>query len=467
VTQKTSALNTKNTSWSGRFNEPVAELVKKYTASIGFDYRLAAFDIQGSIAHAQMLGAQKIISADDVKAIEQGLAEIAHEIEAGQFEWLLDLEDVHLNIEKRLTDKIGDAGKRLHTGRSRNDQVATDVRLWLRASADQVSVALKKLQLSLLDLAEAHFDTVMPGFTHLQVAQPVTLGHHLMAYVEMLSRDAQRFADCRRRINRLPLGAAALAGTSYPIDRELVAKKLGFDGVCENSLDAVSDRDFAIEFTFAASLVMTHLSRMSEELILWSSPRFAFVDIADRFCTGSSIMPQKKNPDVPELVRGKTGRVYGHLTALLTLMKGQPLAYNKDNQEDKEPLFDTVDTLLVTLEIYADMMRGITVNKDNMRQAASEGFATATDLADYLVKKGMPFRDAHEVVALAVRYAVDKKVDLSDLPLATLQQFSSSIADDVYGVLTLEGSLNSRNHIGGTAPVQVKAAIARMRATLK
>jgi argininosuccinate lyase len=467
VTQKTSALNTKNTSWSGRFNEPVAELVKKYTASIGFDYRLAAYDIQGSIAHAQMLGAQKIISQDDVKAIEQGLADIAKEIEAGQFEWLLDLEDVHLNIEKRLTDKIGDAGKRLHTGRSRNDQVATDVRLWLRASADQVGAALKKLQLSLLDLAEAHFDTVMPGFTHLQVAQPVTLGHHLMAYVEMLSRDAQRFADCRRRINRLPLGAAALAGTSYPIDRELVAKKLGFDGVCENSLDAVSDRDFAIEFTFAASLVMTHLSRLSEELILWSSPRFAFIDIADRFCTGSSIMPQKKNPDVPELVRGKTGRVYGHLTALLTLMKGQPLAYNKDNQEDKEPLFDTVDTLLVTLEIYADMMRGITVNKDNMRQAASEGFATATDLADYLVKKGMPFRDAHEVVALAVRYAVDKKVDLSDLPLATLQKFSSSIADDVYAVLTLEGSLNSRNHIGGTAPVQVKAAIARMRATLK
>ena len=467
MTQKTSALNTKNTSWSGRFNEPVAELVKKYTASIGFDYRLAAYDIQGSIAHAQMLGAQKIISQDDLKTIEQGLADIAKEIEAGQFEWLLDLEDVHLNIEKRLTDKIGDAGKRLHTGRSRNDQVATDVRLWLRASADYVGAALKKLQLSLLDLAEAHFDTVMPGFTHLQVAQPVTLGHHLMAYVEMLSRDAQRFADCRRRINRLPLGAAALAGTSYPIDRELVAKKLGFDGVCENSLDAVSDRDFAIEFTFAASLVMTHLSRLSEELILWSSPRFAFVDIADRFCTGSSIMPQKKNPDVPELVRGKTGRVYGHLTALLTLMKGQPLAYNKDNQEDKEPLFDTVDTLLVTLEIYADMMRGISVNKDNMRQAASEGFATATDLADYLVKKGMPFRDAHEVVALAVRYAVDKKVDLSDLPLATLQQFSSSISDDVYAVLTLEGSLNSRNHIGGTAPVQVKAAIMKMRHFIK
>ena len=466
MTQKISALNNKNTSWSGRFNEPVAELVKKYTASVGFDYRLAEFDIQGSLAHAQMLGAQKIISLEDVKSIEAGLSEILLEIQAGQFEWLLDLEDVHLNIEKRLTDKIGDAGKRLHTGRSRNDQVATDVRLWLRATTDQVIAALKKLQLSLLDLAEANFDTVMPGFTHLQVAQPVTFGHHLMAYVEMLSRDGQRFVDCRRRINRLPLGAAALAGTSYPIDRELVAKKLGFDGVCENSLDAVSDRDFAIEFTFAASLVMTHLSRLSEELILWSSPRFAFVDIADRFCTGSSIMPQKKNPDVPELVRGKTGRVYGHLTALLTLMKGQPLAYNKDNQEDKEPLFDTADTLLVTLEIYADMMRGISVNKENMRQAASEGFATATDLADYLAKKGMPFRDAHEVVALAVRYAVDKKVELSDLPLAALQQFAPEISHDVYAVLTLEGSLNSRNHIGGTAPAHVKAAIARAKAAL-
>ncbi len=479
VTQKESALNKKNTSWSGRFNEPVAELVKKYTASVGFDQRLATFDIQGSIAHAQMLGAQKIISLDDVKSIESGLAEILQEIESGTFEWLLDLEDVHLNIEKRLTDKIGDAGKRLHTGRSRNDQVATDFRLWLRASTDQITASLANLQLSLLDLAEAHFDTIMPGFTHLQVAQPVTFGHHLMAYVEMLKRDVARFTDCRVRINRLPLGAAALAGTSYPIDREMVAKTLGFDGVCENSLDAVSDRDFAIEFTFAASLVMTHLSRLSEELILWSSPRFAFIDIADRFCTGSSIMPQKKNPDVPELVRGKTGRVYGHLTALLTLMKGQPLAYNKDNQEDKEPLFDTSDTLLVTLEIYADMLRlpvvengivvkkGFVVNKENMRQAAFEGYATATDLADYLAKKGMPFRDAHEVVALAVRYAVDKKVDLSELPLATLQQFSTEISDDVYAVLTLEGSLNSRNHIGGTAPVQVKAAIARARLTIE
>ncbi len=466
MTQKISALNKKDTSWSGRFNEPVAALVKKYTASIGFDYRLAMFDIQGSIAHATMLSAKGIITKADLEAIERGLREIHQEIEAGQFAWSLDLEDVHLNIEKRLTDKIGDAGKRLHTGRSRNDQVATDVRLWLRAVVDQALLAIKQLQLSLLDLAEAHSDTVMPGFTHLQVAQPVTFGHHLMAYVEMLKRDAARFADCRKRINRLPLGAAALAGTSYPIDREMVASLLGFDGVCENSLDAVSDRDFAMEFTFASSLVMTHLSRLSEELILWSSPRYAFIDIADRFCTGSSIMPQKKNPDVPELVRGKTGRVYGHLMGLLTLMKAQPLAYNKDNQEDKEPLFDTADTLLVTLEIYADMMRGISVNKENMRNAASEGFATATDLADYLVKKGIPFRDAHEAVALAVRHAVGEGCDLSALPLEILQQFAPEITEDVYEVLTLAGSLNSRHHIGGTAPAQVKAAIMKARAEL-
>jgi len=475
VTQKLSALNKKDTSWSGRFNEPVAELVKKYTASVGFDYRLAMYDIQGSIAHAQMLSEQGIISHEDCTAIEAGLLDIKEEINAGKFDWQLNLEDVHLNIEKRLTDKIGDAGKRLHTGRSRNDQVATDVRLWLRDVTLQIIEGLSRLQASLLDLAEAHFDTVMPGFTHLQVAQPITFGHHLMAYVEMLKRDVARFQDCYKRMNRLPLGAAALAGTSYPINRERVAEKLGFDGVCENSLDAVSDRDFAIEFTFASSMVMMHLSRFSEELILWSSPRFAFIDIADRFCTGSSIMPQKKNPDVPELVRGKTGRVYGHLTALLTLMKAQPLAYNKDNQEDKEPLFDTADTLLVTLEIYADMLRlpviengvvikaGFTVNKENMRQAASEGFATATDLADYLTKKGMPFRDAHEAVALAVRYAVDQRLELSNLPLATLQQFAPEIAEDVFSVLTLEGSLNSRNHIGGTAPSQVKAAIARAR----
>ena len=452
--------------WSGRFSEPVAELVKRYTASVEFDKRLAEFDIQGSLAHAHMLGKQGIINADDVTAIEQGLAEILQEIRDGRFEWQLDLEDVHLNIEKRLTDKVGDAGKRLHTGRSRNDQVATDVRLWLRSITDDVIAGIRKLQLSLLDLAEAHADTVMPGFTHLQVAQPVTFGHHLLAYFEMLARDAERFTDARKRINRLPLGAAALAGTSYPIDRELVAAELGFDGVCRNSLDAVSDRDFAIEFTAAAALLMTHLSRFSEELILWSSPRFGFIDIADRFCTGSSIMPQKKNPDVPELVRGKTGRINGHLIALLTLMKSQPLAYNKDNQEDKEPLFDTADTLLVTLEIYADMLRGIDVDKNAMRQAAAEGFATATDLADYLVKKGMPFRDAHEVVARAVRHAVDRNCDLADLPLTDLQQFSAQIGEDVYAVLTLEGSLASRDHVGGTAPAQVRSAISQARAAL-
>ena len=452
--------------WSGRFNEPVAELVKRYTASVDFDRRLAECDIQGSLAHARMLGTQGIIAAEDVTAIEHGLAEILQEIRDGRFEWQLDLEDVHLNIEKRLTDKIGDAGKRLHTGRSRNDQVATDIRLWLRNVCDDAVIGLQKLQASILDLAEAHADTVMPGFTHLQVAQPVTFGHHLLAYYEMLARDAERFIDARKRINRLPLGAAALAGTSYPIDRLMVAKELGFDDVCRNSLDAVSDRDFAIEFTAAAALVMTHLSRFSEELILWSSPRFGFIDIADRFCTGSSIMPQKKNPDVPELVRGKTGRVTGHLMALLTLMKGQPLAYNKDNQEDKEPLFDTADTLLVTLEIYADMLRGIEVDKAAMRQAAAEGFATATDLADYLVKKGMPFRDAHEVVARAVRHAVDRDCDLADLPLADLQQFSAQIGEDVFGVLTLEGSLASRNHIGGTAPEQVRMAIAQARQRL-
>ncbi|MFL9609678.1 argininosuccinate lyase [Methylobacillus sp. Pita2] len=467
MTEKSNHLNqTPSKTWSGRFNEPVAELVKQYTASVGFDYRLAEYDIQGSLAHSRMLGAQGIISQDDVTKIEQGLGEILEEIRNGEFTWLLDLEDVHLNIEKRLTDKIGDAGKRLHTGRSRNDQVATDIRLWLRAMVDDALGRVRKLQASLVELAEQHADTVMPGFTHLQVAQPVTFGHHLLAYFEMLQRDAERLADARKRINRLPLGAAALAGTSYPIDRERVAHELGFEAVCENSLDAVSDRDFAIEFTAAAALIMTHLSRLSEELILWSSPRFGFVDIADRFCTGSSIMPQKKNPDVPELVRGKTGRVNGHLVALLTLMKSQPLAYNKDNQEDKEPLFDTVDTLLVTLEIYADMLRGIKVNKEAMRLAAAEGFATATDLADYLVKKGMPFRDAHEVVALAVRHAVEQGCDLADLSLPQLQKFSSQIGEDVYGVLTLEGSLASRNHRGGTAPAQVREALRRARSLL-
>ncbi|MDD4979031.1 MAG: argininosuccinate lyase [Gallionella sp.] len=456
------SIQDKNT-WSGRFAEPVAELVKRYTASVGFDQKLALFDIEGSLAHAAMLSHCDIISTQDLADIQRGLEQIKNEVLANTFIWSLDLEDVHLNIEKRLTTLVGDAGKRLHTGRSRNDQVATDVRLYLRHAIDELLALIAALQTSILNLAEQHTLTIMPGFTHLQVAQPISFGHHLMAYFEMLKRDAERLQDTRRRVNRLPLGAAALAGTSYPIKREMVAELLGFEGVCENSLDAVSDRDFAIEFTAAAALIMTHLSRFSEELILWMSPRVGFIDIADRFCTGSSIMPQKKNPDVPELVRGKTGRVNGHLIALLTLMKGQPLAYNKDNQEDKEPIFDTVDTLNQTLRIYADMITGIKVKPEAMRNAALQGYATATDLADYLVKKGLPFRDAHEAVALAVRFAEQRGCDLSDISLPELQKFSALIEQDIYQVLSLEGSLASRDHIGGTAPKQVQAAIARGR----
>ncbi|BBL35815.1 argininosuccinate lyase [Nitrosomonas stercoris] len=459
-------MNTNKKTWSGRFSEPVAQLVQRYTASIGFDYRLAEYDIQGSLAHARMLATTGIIPQADLQAIEQGLAQIQEEIKSGQFTWQLAQEDVHLNIEQRLTALTGDAGKRLHTARSRNDQVATDIRLYLRAAIDDIVVLIHVLQHTLLDLAEQHAATIMPGFTHLQVAQPVSFGHHLLAYYEMLVRDTQRLQDCRKRVNQLPLGAAALAGTSYPIDREQVARELEFEGVCRNSLDAVSDRDFAIEFCAAAALLMTHLSRLSEELILWMSPAFGFIRIADRFCTGSSIMPQKKNPDVPELVRGKTGRINGHLVALLTLMKSQPLAYNKDNQEDKEPLFDTVDTLKDTLTIYADMLTGLHVNPEAMRQAALRGYATATDLADYLVKKGTPFRDAHETVAQAVRFAEEKSCDLSDLSLTQLQQFSNTIEQDVFEVLTLEGSLQSRNHLGGTAPEQVHAAIRHARSQL-
>ena len=453
--------------WSGRFSEPVSELVKRFTASVDFDRRLAEFDIDGSLAHARMLNACGIINADDLASIQQGLGQVRDEIRAGTFAWSLDAEDVHLNIEKRLTALVGDAGKRLHTARSRNDQVATDVRLYLRAAIDDIVDLLRSSQRALLDLADANTDTIMPGFTHMQVAQPVSYAHHLMAYCEMLARDGQRFTDCRKRVNRLPLGSAALAGTSFPIDRQMVAKELGFDGVCENSLDAVSDRDFAIEFCAATALVMTHLSRFCEELIVWMNPRFAFIDLADRFCTGSSIMPQKKNPDVPELIRGKTGRVNGHLVALLTLMKGQPLAYNKDNQEDKEPLFDTVDTLVNSLRVFADMVGGIKVNAETMRKAALEGFATATDLADYLVKKGLPFREAHEAVAQAVKFAEGRSCDLSELKLAELQQFSPLVEKDVFAALTLEGSLKARSHIGGTAPARVKAAIAKARKTLR
>jgi argininosuccinate lyase len=463
--------------WSGRFSEPVSDLVKRYTASVFFDQRMWRQDIRGSLAHAAMLAKQGIIAQADLDAIRSGMAQITQEIEAGQFDWNLDDEDVHLNIEKRLTALVGDAGKRLHTGRSRNDQVATDIRLWLRDAIDTILALIADFQRAVLDLAEHHAATPLPGFTHLQVAQPVTFGHHLMAYFEMLRRDAERFADCRKRTNRLPLGSAALAGTTFPIDREFVAAELGFDEVCFNSLDAVSDRDFAIEFCAASSLLMTHLSRLSEELILWMSPRVGFIDLADRFCTGSSIMPQKKNPDVPELVRGKTGRVNGSLVALLTLMKGQPLAYNKDNQEDKEPLFDAADTVIDTLRIYADMMGSTTaadgtkvfnvrVKAEAMKSALRQGYATATDLADWLVKRGLPFRDAHEAVARAVRLAEQKGCDVSDLTLDELKSFSPLVDESVFAVLTVEGSLSARNHIGGTAPEQVRAAIGRARARL-
>ena len=441
----------------------MSDLVKRYTASVDFDKRMWRQDIRGSLAHARMLARQDIISPQDLADIQRGMTQIVEEIETNVFAWSLELEDIHLNIEKRLTTLVGDAGKRLHTGRSRNDQVATDIRLYLRDSIDDILVLLAQFQNNLLDLAEREAATPMPGFTHLQVAQPITFGHHLLAWFEMTRRDAERFADVRRRTNRLPLGAAALAGTTYPIDREFVAQELGFEGVCENSLDAVSDRDFAIEFCSASALLMMHFSRMSEELVLWMNPRFAFVKIADRFCTGSSIMPQKKNPDVPELARGKTGRVYGHLTALLTLMKGQPLAYNKDNQEDKEPLFDCVDTVTDTLRIFADMISGVTARPDNMRDALRQGYATATDLADYLSRKGLPFRDAHEAVGLAVRRAEELGVDLPQLSLSELQGFSRLIGEDIFAVLTVEGSLAARNHLGGTAPDQVHAAIARAR----
>ena len=468
----THQLDKKSEAWSALFSEPMSELVKRYTASVDFDQRLWKADITGSLAHAEMLAAQQIIGADDHAAIQRGLAQITQEIEAGSFEWKLDLEDVHLNIEARLTGIVGDAGKRLHTGRSRNDQVATDVRLWLRDEIVAIGGLLTALQRALVEVAEQNAEVILPGFTHLQVAQPVSFGHHLLAYVEMFSRDAERMVEVHRRTNRLPLGAAALAGTSYPIDRERVARTLGMvdeNGeacVCQNSLDAVSDRDFAIEFTAAAALCMVHVSRFSEELVLWMSQNFGFIDLADRFCTGSSIMPQKKNPDVPELARGKTGRVVGHLMGLIVLMKGQPLAYNKDNQEDKEPLFDTVDTLKDTLRIFAELVAGIVVKPDAMERAALRGHATATDLADYLVKKGLPFRDAHEVVAHAVKFAIQRGIDLAQMPLDTLQSFDPTIADDVYAVLSLRGSLNARDGLGGTAPAQVRAQVARHRARL-
>ena len=450
--------------WGGRFTEPTDAFVERFTASVGFDQRLYHHDITGSIAHATMLAEVGVLTADEKAQIIDGLTAVRSDIEAGRFQWSVSLEDVHMNIEARLTDLIGITGKKLHTGRSRNDQVATDIRLYLRDEIDAIAEELSRLQAGLLDLAEREADTIMPGFTHLQTAQPVTFGHHLLAWYEMLVRDAERLQDCRKRVNVMPLGAAALAGTTYPIDRTITARLLGFDRPSENSLDSVSDRDFAIEFCSFAALLMTHLSRFSEELVLWTSAQFDFIDLPDRFCTGSSIMPQKKNPDVPELVRGKTGRVNGHLISLLTLMKGQPLAYNKDNQEDKEPLFDAVDTVKGCLKAYADMVPAIVAKADNMRIAARRGFSTATDLADYLVKKGVAFRDAHEIVGKAVGFGVSEQRDLADMTLDELRQFSEVIGEDVFDVLTLEGSVSARDHLGGTAPAQVRAAVARARA---
>jgi argininosuccinate lyase len=459
--------DSKSKLWGGRFSEATDAFVQAFTASVEFDQRMYRQDIEGSRAHATMLCKVGVLNEDVRDAILRGLDQVQQEIESGKFIWSIEREDVHMNIEARLTELIGDAGKRLHTGRSRNDQVATDIRLYLREQIGLVINELRRLQSGLISLAEQEVDTIMPGFTHLQVAQPVTFGHHLMAWFEMLQRDASRLQDCRTRLNVLPLGSAALAGTSYPLDRQYTAKLLGFDDVCRNSLDAVSDRDFAIEFCAAGAMIMTHLSRFSEELVLWSSAQFNFINLPDRFCTGSSIMPQKKNPDVPELVRGKTGRVNGHLVSLLTLMKSQPLAYNKDNQEDKEPLFDTLDTLLGSLRAFADMVPAIQTKKENMYRAAKQGFATATDLADYLVRCGLPFRDAHEVVGKAVAFGVEQNRDLADMTLDELKQFCAKIEQDVFKVLTLEGSVAARNHIGGTAPAQVRQAIVEARKRMK
>ncbi len=452
--------------WGGRFEEPTDAFVQRFTASESFDRRLAACDIEGSRAHADMLQEIGVLTSEENAAIQQGLTAVLNEIETGQFEWLVAREDVHMNIEARLTELIGDVGKKLHTGRSRNDQVATDLRLYLRGEIDHAIGEISRLQTGLLTLAEAHTETIMPGFTHLQVAQPVTFGHHLMAWYEMLERDYQRLLDCRARLNLSPLGAAALAGTTFPINRQATATAMGFDGPTRNSLDSVADRDFTIEFCAAAALVLNHLSRMSEELVLWTSAQFDFVALPDRFCTGSSIMPQKKNPDVPELVRGKSGRATGNLMALLTLMKSQPMAYNKDNQEDKEALFDSVDTLNDCLKAFADMIPAIEAKPAKMREAARQGFSTATDLADYLVRIGVPFRDAHEIVGQAVAHCIKAECDLASLPLATLKDFHQAIAEDVFDVLTLEGSVAARNHIGGTAPDQVREAIKTARATL-
>jgi argininosuccinate lyase len=450
--------------WGGRFAESTDAMVEAFSESVSYDRRLWRQDIRGSQAHARMLGKIGVLTAAELKAIIDGLDQIYIDIETGRFSWKQSLEDVHMNIEAGLTARIGDAGKKLHTGRSRNDQVATDLRLYVRDAIDELHVLIDNLAAALLDLAEREADTVMPGFTHLQIAQPVTFGHHLLAWREMLLRDRARLLDARARVNVLPLGSAALAGTVYALDRHYVAQLLDFDAVSENSLDAVADRDFAIEFCAACSLLMVHLSRWSEELILWSTPLFGFVRLPDRFCTGSSIMPQKKNPDVPELVRGKTGRVVGSLNALLILMKGQPLAYNRDNQEDKEPLFDAHDTVSACLQVFGAMLPALQVDRDACRAAAARGFSTATDLADYLVRKGLPFRDAHHAVGAAVGYAAGKGCDLAGLTLDELKRFSAKVEADVFQHITLEASVGARRTYGGTSPEQVRAAIARARA---
>ena len=452
--------------WGGRFSEPTDAFVERFTASVGFDARLYHYDIQGSIAHAKMLARAGVLTADERDQINTGLEQIREEIETDKFQWSVALEDVHMNIEARLIDLIGDAGKKLHTGRSRNDQIATDIRLWLRSEIDAIVSLASEVLHALLDTADQHTASIMPGFTHLQPAQPVTFAHHLLAWFEMLARDRERFLDCRKRVNMCPLGGAALAGTTFPIDREFTARELGFDGVCRNSMDAVSDRDFAIEFLAAASLTSLHLSRWCEELVVWTSQQFDFIELPDAFCTGSSIMPQKKNPDVPELIRGKTGRVIGNLTSLIVLMKGQPLTYNKDNQEDKEPLFDAVDTIKDCLRAVRDIIAAMEPKTDRLRSAALEGFTTATDLADYLVRKGVPFRDAHGVVGRTVAHAIENDIYLHEIDLATLQSFSPAVDETVFDALTLEGSVAARDHIGGTAPTAVAAALAEARSRI-
>ncbi len=449
--------------WAGRFSEKTSSVVESFTESISFDYRLWKYDIEGSIAHAKMLGKHSIISRKDSEKIIKGLEEIAKEIETGKFRFRKKLEDIHMNIEAALIEKTGDAGRKLHTARSRNDQVALDLRLYLRSETKEILSLIKKFQKILLHIAIKYLHVVMPGYTHLQRAQPVLLSHHLLAYVEMLQRDVERFHDGLKRTNLLPLGSCALAGTTFPIDRIYVAKLLGFDGISENSIDAVSDRDFAIEFLSDASLLIMHLSRLAEELILWSSEEFRFIEFPDAFTTGSSIMPQKKNPDVAELIRGKTGRVYGNLLSLLTTMKGLPLSYNRDLQEDKQPVFDTVDTIKSCLTVLNEMLPGITFNAKRMYETAGDAYSTATDMAEYLVKRGLPFRKSHEITGKIVLHCMKKGKKLEELTLKELNTFSPFIRNDIYSCLKAEESVKNKKSRGSTSPDEVKRQIQRLK----